>query len=63
MYSLCVWKGISLIGFNYNHMYIIKEEKTTREDIENILLDGGIEKKYDYLWSREDNLSFQKKSQ
>jgi hypothetical protein len=44
-------------------MYIIKEEKTSREDVENILLNAGIEKKYDYSWSREDNLSFQKKSQ
>ena len=40
----------------------VKERKITREDIENILLDSEIEKKHDYVWSREDNLSFQEKS-
>ena len=43
-------------------MYIINETITSREDVESVLLDNGIEKKYDYSWSREDNLSFQKKS-
>ena len=42
-------------------MKIINEAKITREDVENILLNNGIEKRYDYSWSREDNLSFQKK--
>jgi len=43
-------------------MYIINETITSREDVESVLLDNGIEKKYDYSWSREDNLSFQKKN-
>ena len=43
-------------------MYIINEAKVTREDVENILLNSGIEKRYDYSWSRGDNLTFQKKS-
>lgn len=33
-------------------------KKLSREQIDNLLIDGGIEIKYDYTWSREDNLNF-----
>ena len=34
------------------------KDKYTRKDIEDILLQRGIELKYDYTWNREDNLNF-----
>jgi hypothetical protein len=35
----------------------------TSAEIENILFDAGIEYKYDYTWSREDNLDFHNNKQ
>jgi hypothetical protein len=40
----------------------ISNTKVSRQQVESFLLDGGIEIRYDYTWSREDNLSFRKKS-
>lgn len=53
------------VGFNLREAKEVLQEHTKElalEDVEKILFDNKIEKRYDYEWAREENLCFQKKS-
>jgi hypothetical protein len=40
----------------------ISNTKVSRQQVESLLLNSRIEIKYDYTWSREDNLSFRERT-